>query len=64
MKSESLVLVFEKKIFNIFFKDYTGPITKSDIPELLGKSATFMWKWARFKRAKVYFKDFFSNNGI
>lgn len=51
-----LILTVKQKKFKVSLVDY-NIVNESDIASLLNKTATDVWRWARFNRAKVKFAD-------
>lgn len=57
MISQTLVLVSGKMRFRVSLKNY-AIVNETDIASLLNKTATDVWRWARYHKCKVYFEDF------
>lgn len=57
MITETLILIVGSTRYKVTLENY-DTVNKSDIAVLLHKSATDVWRWARFHRAKVYFESY------
>jgi hypothetical protein len=57
MLTETLILVTKQARHRVTIKNYEF-VDETDITVLLNKTATDVWRWARFHRAKVYFEEF------
>ena len=58
MTKETLVLfTTNQHQYRVTLCDY-GAVLESEMPALVGKTATDVWKWARIHMAKVYNDEF------
>lgn len=57
MTTEILILKTASRSFRVVIES-TDIVTESELPFLLGKYSTDVWRWARCHLAKVYNGDF------